>query len=505
MENPENNFNSLPATGLEAVEVNPKEAFDLAEASLNFLAAMCLQDDFKFNFPEWFCSIWAFLKTKVHLYRDFSQLALGIPRGFAKTTLIKIWIVYCVLFTQKKFILVLSHIEDHSQNIIKDACSMLSMDNITNIFGKWNLNVERDRVECKIFLFRGRRIILAGLGANGSVRGLNVGNSRPDVMIFEDFQRKVDSENEELSKKLYTDMYGTHMKAKSPFGCLFIFVANMYPTPGSILKKLKENKDWTSFIVGGILEDSTSLWEDLQPIKQLVKEYKGDLNAGCPEVFLAEVLNDPNAGIKAGIDITKLPAYKWDEDELPSGRGIVIDPALDNPTSDYNGIGLVGLYDGVPTLEKVMLGRYSPGELITKALIMGLENQCRLITVENANIQKTYLYWFGEICKAHNIEGFTFMPLSIGGGTKNAKIAAALKKWQKREIEVKPEVKPLLVNETILWNPNKKNNKDTVLDLLVMSAKLVEEHEGLMTMPYEHELASIGKPLVLAIEDNCLF
>lgn len=501
----ENPSNIEDNEDLKVINADPKQAYDAMEASLNFLAAMCLQDDYKFGFPPWFHDIWGFLKSKVHLIRDFSQIALGIPRGFAKTTVIKIWIVYCVLFTHKKFILTISHIEDHAQNIMKDACQMLSSQNIVNIFGKWDTNVERDRVDCKIFMFRNRRIILAGLGANGSIRGLNVGNSRPDVMIFEDFQRKVDSENEELSTKLYKDMYGTHMKAKSPFGCLFIFVANMYPTVGSILKKLKVNKDWLSFIVGGILGDGSSLWEELQPIKQLLKEYMGDLNAGCPEVFLSEVLNDEHAGIKAGIDITKLPSYKWEEDEIPTGRGIVIDPALDNPNSDYNGIGLVGVYDGIPTLEEVDLGRYSPGELIKRALKMGFRSSTRLITVENANIQKTYLYWFNFICDLHGITGFHFMPLSIGGGTKNAKIAAALKKWQKREIEVKPAVKPLLINETIMWNPNKKNNKDTCLDLLVMSDKIVEEHGALMTMPHEYDLTSIGAPKVLELEENCSF
>lgn len=492
------------------VGVNPQDTCRKAEENLNLLAALCLQEDFKFLFPIMFIQIWAFLKSKVKLTRDFSQLALGIPRGFAKTTLIKIWLVYCVLFTTKKFILVISHVEDHSQNIIKDACEFMNSSNIIKLFGKWDLNMERDRAECKIFIFRGRRIILAGLGANGSIRGLNVGNSRPDVMIFEDLQKKKDSENEEISNALYKEMYGTMMKAKSPSGCLFIFVANMYPTVGSILKKLKVNKDWLSFIVGGIIQnpetgETESLWEELQPLNQLLAEYQRDLNANCPEVFLAEVLNDETAGLKAGMDITKIPQYPYDEFELPSGRGIIIDPALDNPTSDYNGIGLVGLYDGVPVLEHVDLGRYSPFELIKRALILGLENGCRLITVENANIQKTYLFWFNKVCEDHGIQGFNFLPLSIGGGTKNAKIAAALKKWNKKELLVKPKVRPIIVNEIIKWNPNKRNNSDTCLDLLVMSDKIVEEHEPYMTMVYENPLSSLGNPEVLELEENCAF
>lgn len=489
----------------DQVNLEPEAARNAAKENLNFLAALCLQDDFQFLFPAMFLNIWAFLLSKVYLIRDFSKLAIGIPRGFAKTTVVKIFIVYCVLFTTKKFICVISYKEDHAENIMKDACAMLSSTNIIALFGTWNKNLERDKVDCKIFLFRGRRIILAGLGSNGSIRGLNVGNSRPDVMIFEDFQKKSDSENDELSKKLYTDMHGTFMKAKSPFGCLFIFVANMYPTTGSILKKLKVNKDWTSLIVGGLLQDGSSLWEELQPRAQLLKEYQEDLNANCPEVFLSEVLNDENAGIKAGIDITKIPEYPYDPTELPSGRAIVIDPALDNPTSDYNGIGCIGLYDGVPCLEEVDLGRYDPLKLITIALKMAFRNNCRLICVENANIQATYLFWFNKICQDNGITGFYFEPLQIGGGTKNAKIAAALKKWTARTLLVKPKVKPLLINEIIAWNPNKRNNSDTILDLLVMGDKVVEQHEMLMTMPYESPLSGMAKPTVLEEIENCDF
>ena len=64
------------------------------------------------------------------------------------------------------------------------------------------------------------------------------------------------------------------MKAKSPEGCMFLFVANMYPTKTSILRKLKSNPTWVKFIAGGILADGTSLWEDLQPIQQLLSEFE---------------------------------------------------------------------------------------------------------------------------------------------------------------------------------------------------------------------------------------
>ena len=81
----------------------------------------------------------------------------------------------------------------------------------------------------------------------------------------------------------------------------------MYPTQGSILRKLKDNPYWTKFIVGGILADGTSLWEELQPIQQLLLEYQNDVASGNGDIFLAEVLNDETAGLKAGIDLSQNP------------------------------------------------------------------------------------------------------------------------------------------------------------------------------------------------------
>jgi hypothetical protein len=492
--------NSTPLT------VDPRESIKLAEQELNFLAALCMGESMLFNFPFMFIQIWALLKSKIHLPRDFSKLAIGIPRGFAKTTLMKIWIVYCILFTKARCIVIVSYQEEHAINIIKDVCDFLSHPNILALFGRWDTNLERNQQACKIFTFRMRKIVLGAIGSNGSIRGLNIGNARPDVMIFEDFQKKSESENEELSTKLYKEMVGTFMKACSPFGCQFIFVANMYPTVGSILKKLKNNPDWISFIVGAILSDGTSLWEDLQPIDQLIAEYISDLNAGCPEVFLSEKLNDETAGIKSGIDLTKIPAFPWEEDELPQGRAIVLDPALDNPTSDYNGIGLIGLFDGIPTVERVVLAKFTPYELIKQALLLGFETGTRLICVENVALQSTYLFWANKICNDNGIEGFQFMPLNVGNKSKNGKIRDSLNELMKKEVWIKKQVRPFLVNEIIKWDPKKSKNQDTTLDILTFAKKVYEQHGDMMVMPYEPEIQSLALTTQpRSIEENCYF
>lgn len=495
---------------LEPVLVDPQQSINKAEESIDFLASLCIPEVMQFLYPAMFKLMWDLLKSKVHLFRDFSKIALGIPRGFAKTTFIKLFIVYIVLFTKKKFVLIISYNEDHAISIIKDVCIMLSHPNIVALFGDWETNRDLNQAALKTFKFRGRKIILKAVGAKGGIRGLNHEHMRPDIMIFEDYQSKTESESEEVSKKLYEDMIGTAMKANSPFGCMYIYVGNMYATPGAILKKLKNSPDWISLVVGAIIEDEegnvSSLWEDLQPIAQLLAEYEADLRADMAHVFLAEKLNDENAGIKAGIDITKLPHNRFDGDEdLPDGRAIVIDPALDNAASDYNGIGLIGTYDEIPVLEKALLGKFNPLDLIKKALIMGFDNNTRLICVENVAYQASLLFWFNRVCLDNNIEGFHFMPLNIGGGSKNAKIKASMLDWLKGDVLVSKEVRPLIMNEVIRWNPMKKNNQDTCLDLLTFAKKVIEQHGPLMLMPYAVNEFVNPASAPREIEENCAF
>lgn len=508
------------SSDLGVVLVDPKSSIERAEQDLDYLAALCFAEHMKFLFPDMFIIMWQLLKDKIHLNRDFSQIALGIPRGFAKTTFIKLWIVYCILFSKKSFILVISYAEDHAQSIIKDVCSMLAAPNVIALFGDFQLNMDIDQAGLKTFRFRGRKIILKAVGAKGGIRGLNHEHYRPDLMIFEDYQKKAESANEDISRTLYEDMVGTAMKANSPFGCLYIYVGNMYATPGAILKKLKENQDWISLVVGAIKSDGTSLWEELHPIELLLQEYEKDLRAGVPQVFLAEKLNDETAGIKSGFDITRFPECPYELDELPQGRAVVIDPALDNPMSDYNGIGLIGLYDGTPVVESIILSKFNPYQLIKEALILAFQNGCRLICVENVAYQASLLFWFGKICTDNGIEGFHFMPLNIGVGSKNAKIISMLRDWQglprpdateEEQKKIIPKLyykqacRPLVINEVIKFNPTKKNNQDTSLDIGVLANRVIEQHRDLMYMPYEEGMQAVANAAPREIEDNCLF
>lgn len=472
--------------------VKTDDAFLACKSDLNMLAGTALPDIFEYLFPPMYLAIWSWLTEYANKSRDFSKLALGMPRGFAKTTVVKLFILYCVLFTQKRFILIISNTQDHGVNIITDVMSMLKEPNIIKIFGDYSISVERDTLNLKIFNFRGKRMIVAAIGAEGSIRGLNLGFERPDVEIFEDFQTKEDSENDNLANKLMTRMVGTIMKAKSPKGCLYLFVANMYPTQGSILRKLKDNPFWVKFIVGGILADGTSLWEELQPIQQLLEEFQNDLASGNGDVFFAEVLNDETAGIRAGVDINSIPEspfiHKLDQ---PQGKAIIIDPAGEKEVNDLNAIGYFEVFDGKPVFQDVAQGHWNPLELITQALIMALENRCALIVVEGVNYQTSLLFWFNFICTQNNLEGFFFEGINPKMKSKNARIKTNLRTLVKTEIGMRIVEPTAYIGQRVMaqfkqqimgWNPLVNKNVDELLDLnAYMAQAMIEFGDSMQT------------------------
>jgi hypothetical protein len=460
---------------VEELGANADDVRVLAKQDLDFLAALVMPLIFTYCFPPVFKAVWDWLLTYAHQKRTFPQLALGLPRGFGKSTLMKIFLIYCILFTDRKFILVVAATAKLAQAIVSDVCDMLDEPNIKAVFGDWRLGLEKDTQELKKFGFRGRSITIAAAGAETKVRGLNVKNERPDVILMDDIQSRECADSPVQSESLESWMIGTLMKAKSPSGCMFLFIANMYPTKLSVLRKLKANPTWIKFIAGGILADGTSLWEELQPIKQLTAEFENDLAMGRPEIFYSEVLNDENINANNKIDLSKLPAAPYQEGDIAGGKFIIIDPATDKIDADAVSIGYFEVHNGYPMLMKLAEGRFSPGDTIRKALGMALTNGAGLIVCEGNAYQYSLLYWFDFICQQLGIIGIEVVPIYSGSSSKNSRILSMFKAYAAGEIFVHDDCKLDVHLQVSQFNPLKRDNTDGLLDLLTYAPRVIQE------------------------------
>lgn len=457
----------------QEVAVDAKQALIAAKEDFNFLAALAMPMEFLFAFPAFYIVLFHLLtafKTRVE------RFAIGIPRGFAKTTFVKLLCVWYVLFSHKRFILIISASEPKAMAILADICDMLGSPNIRRLFGHWDANCEEDNKTTKVFHFRGRQIILWAAGAQTSVRGINRKNLRPDVMLMDDIQNKEDAVNKELAEALLVWMLSTLMKARSPFGCTFIFVGNMYPQ-NSILAKLKQNKQWVSLVVGGITVDGASLWEELKPVEELLEEYESDTEMGHPEVFISEVLNSTDIALASGIDPAKIafpPEFMLTDDQ-GEGSFIIIDPSGFKTNSDDCTIEHYEVKDAHAMFDELAAGTFTPLDTIKTAIDMGFRRNTRLIGVESTAYQATLLFWFEKYCETAElngigkIEGFKFVELPPKGQAKNARIKKGYTqlvpdKEGNVSIYLHPRVRSLVLSEYMGWNPLKTNNKDNIID-----------------------------------------
>ena len=445
------------------LQTSSEEAAELTRKDLNFLGMLADPEEFTMAFPPFYITLF-------HMLTSFSQklerFAIGIPRGFAKTTFIKLLCLWYILFSRKQFILIVGASEDLAVNTLSDICDLLGGANIRKLFGNWQHAIEVDTQTLKVFHFRGRNIILRAIGAGTAVRGINRKNKRPDVIIMDDVQKRETSENKELSDQLLKWILGTLMKARSNDGCTYIYVGNMYPQ-NCILEKLKNNTQWTSFIVGGILADGSSLWEELRPVEELLSEYQSDAEMGHAEIFISEILNSTDIASASGIDINKipvLPPYYVDAD--PEGSFILIDPSSGKKQGDDCTIEHYSVCDGKPIFDQLVTGTFSPLETIRAAVKMGMERNTRLIAVEGVAYQSTLLFWFEQFCEQEGITGFYFVELSPKGQAKNNRIKRGLLRLLSSEIYLHPSIRSQVLHQITEWNPLKINNKDDIIDPL---------------------------------------
>ena len=141
-----------PADEVQQIGASTEEIQALAKQDLDFLAALIMPLVFKFNFPPVFKEgVWTWLLGFIHQTRVFPQLALGLPRGFGKSTLMKVFLVYCILFTDRKFLLIVASTAKKAENILSDVIGMLEEPNIKATFGDWKLGVTKDTQALKNF------------------------------------------------------------------------------------------------------------------------------------------------------------------------------------------------------------------------------------------------------------------------------------------------------------------------------------------------------------------
>jgi hypothetical protein len=480
--------------GAVDVGVTREAAVENSRLSLDFFAALCVPEVFKFLYPPIFKAIWQLLISAALEPEGKKRLAIGIPRGFGKTMVLKLFVAWCIAFTDRKFILIVCNAAGLAENFIADVADILSSLNFLRVFGDWRITLEKDTQNLKKFHFKSRTVILAGLGAGSSLRGLNIKFVRPDMILQDDMQSREEAGSSIESVKSLSWMLGTLIKANDNQRCLHVFVGNMYPYEGSILRKLKTNPAWISFITGAILEDGESLWPQMRTVEDILTELENDESMGHPEIFYSEVMNDEVAGSRSGVDFSKINVWRNSDEELADAPGgfIIVDPSLGKKKSDDVAIGACLVYNGEPVLRELSVGKFNPGICCNEAIRLAARYGLTAIVVEAVGYQASLCFWMNQRLLQLGLTNIKILEISPEGQQKNPRIIAMLKQLtaEKERIWIHPCVRAFVTHQITYFDPMKINNKDDVLDILAYLYKVIAK--------YGHQLL---KPLDMAFQE----
>jgi hypothetical protein len=479
---------SLSAPILNTVElvdigVDPKEAYNRGFVDINFFASMALPEVFIFSLPNFYVTTWQILiNRKPEDVGRIIRFALGLPRGHAKTTFIKLLISWLIVYDYIEFCLIICANEDLAEQLLADVSDILGSENMEAIYGPWTAFLATDTKELKKAAYHNKSIVLAAKGAGSSLRGLNIKHKRPDFIFLDDAQTRENDESPTESARFLRWLIATLFKVIAPRGNRWIvYVGNMY-SEECVLKKLQDNPGWISLITGAILDTGEPLWPELHSLETLMESFYHDEALGHADLWFAEIMNDPKS---AAVSLLHdgLPACPYKAEGLvPDGVFITIDPAGFRDNSDDNVIVVHYVHEGKGLVAQTTRGILKPDELIKEALSLALYHGASLIGVEDVGYQQTLQFWINHFMIEFQITGIAVVGLSPHGRSKEARIKQFVHElYAGNYYHLTPATRADFVWQAQKYKIGAKKNKDDLLDAEAYGLDVRNEYWHLVT------------------------
>lgn len=469
----------------------------------NFFAQFMLGATFKFNFPPALVAVWSVLTQALATLQDYvgeAKLALGIPRGFAKTTLMKLFCAYALIHSRHTFILAIGNVGTNAEKTIKDVVDLLDQPQVRALYGNYDTDMSVDRQDEKIFNFANKDCVLKAKGQRSSVRGINIGNRRPDIILMDDVQDEENAKSAVESEGLRDWIFNTLLPAKSAEGGLDIFVGNTYDQQGALLPQLVKDPEWVSLVLGAILADGTSLWERLHPVRKLLAAYRAAVRFNNEGGWLAQYMNIMDVGRNTKFEARQLQVHwlafeskhhleKGLNDADIQGKFIVLDPASSRSNADEHSIMVGYILADAPVCRRVIHNQMTPKEAISTSLALMMEENCFVLFIENVAYQDTLLFWFNEHLDNLRLPPgirmmFKILPVEPERRSKTSRILNAFRQMNVGEIICHPDVHQPIINEGRRYDKLKPDNEDNVLDTVHYVPIIAVKHRAIILNSY---------------------
>jgi predicted phage terminase large subunit-like protein len=240
------------------------------------------------------------------------KVAIAAPRRHAKSTAVTLaYVLACVLFRNRQYVLVLSDTITQATQFLGDIKKELSdNDKIRTLFGITGFDKDTED-DCIVTCSDGHKFRLSAKGSEQKMRGLKWNNKRPDLIVGDDLENDEIVLNKERREKFKRWFYGALVPCLASHGVIRIvgtilhedsLLNNLMPsvwnkdtvvTPLKIFSK-HPKPSWKTFKYKAHTDDFFYiLWPQKYAQDWFESERRDFQERGISDVYSQEYLNEP--------------------------------------------------------------------------------------------------------------------------------------------------------------------------------------------------------------------
>lgn len=493
------------ANGYTATAMPLEDILLLLRYSLDFFEYFFLGDAIDLATPQFHRDNWA-LMTAPYNGQPAPQkprMALAWPRGYAKSTLAKLSIMYMWLFSPISFAAYTSSTHGVALAACRDIVDMLFSENFVAVFGTPKFSIQQDSAGLYIFKifvpseaggFAEKECVLRAFGAKQQIRGTLIKNKRPEYGVADDIEDNDDVRSETNHNTLINWFYGPYVKAFARKQTRHLVLGNMLSTNSLLWDLVECSPEWIGRRFGCIKSDGTPLWPEQETIEDIAADYAEHKRISRLCTWFAEKMNQPAEGEDSLIRSDEIKYLPPILPEQATYCFVTVDPAISEKSSaDDRALAVHAYADNQWRTVDYMVGRFSLEQTFFNIVQLCYKWNTRVVCVEAVAFQMVLKTLF-EIYMVKYKQPFHFVPILTHNKPKLERIEAWCSLLRTGEWAIQRGL-TLITSQLLSFLPSSKRNVDDLIDSCALSVSVLEEHRSELSQKYSQNFPTNEGPI----------
>lgn len=383
------------------------------------------------------------------------KVAIAAPRKHAKSTAITLaYVLACVLFRNKKYVLVVSDTITQATQFLGDIKKELADNDKLRTLFKVDCFEKDTEDDVIIRMLDGHKVRITAKGSEQKLRGLKWNNKRPDLIVGDDMENDELVMNKERREKFKRWFYGALIPCLSSTGSIRIvgtilhedsLLNNLMPSPwdrNTIIEPLIQysknaRQSWKALKYRAHTDDFKHiLWPENYSKEWFLAQRQDFIDRGIADVYSQEYLNEPIDETVAYFKKNDFVSQTRDDEKKTLRYYIAGDLAISKEeTADYSVFVIAGVDENkILHVKNVIRERMDAREIVDCIINLQRIYEPDLFGIEEMQVSKS----IGPFLREEMIRTGVFvnlMPLKHGGKDKIARARSIQGRMRARAVK----------------------------------------------------------------------